>query len=106
MATTAVFQNGGKQYLVKEGDVVLLEKVVADEGKSLTFEEVLMAATDKTMNIGTPFLSGAKVEGKILEHGRHEKVFGVKVKPKKRQKKYFGHKQWYTKVEITKIATK
>lgn len=104
MVKTAVFQTGGKQYLVKEGDVVTLEKVELDEGKALTFDEVLLATTEKDADIGTPTISGAKIEAKVVAHGRHPKVFGVKMKAKKRQKKYFGHKQWFTKVEITKIT--
>lgn len=106
MSKTAVFQNGGKQYLVQEGDVVLLEKFNGEAGKAVTFDEVLLTATDKTVKLGEPLISGAKVEAKVLDHGRHEKVFGAKVKAKKRNKRYFGHKQHYTKVEITKIASK
>lgn len=106
MAKTAVFQTGGKQYLVAEGDVVLLEKIDAKDGKAIKFDEVLLAATDKTTKVGTPTLSGAVVEAKVLEQGRHPKVFGTKMKAKKRHKKYFGHKQPYTKIEITKISTK
>lgn len=106
MDTLTIFQTAGKQYLVREGDNVLLEKIEEAEGKTITFSEVLLAATDKNVKIGTPLLVGAKVEAKILEHGRHPKVFGVKMKAKKREKKYFGHKQHYTKIQITKITTK
>lgn len=106
MTKTAVFQTGGKQYLVNEGDVVLLEKIEAADGKAIKFDEVLLTATDKTTKIGTPTVSGAKIEAKVLEQGRHPKVFGTKMKAKKRQKKYFGHKQRYTKIEITKISVK
>lgn len=106
MAKMAVFQTGGKQYLVSEGDVVLLEKIDAADGKAIRFDEVLLTTTDKTTSVGTPTVSGAKVDAKILEQGKHPKVFGTKMKAKKRHKKYFGHKQPYTKIEITKISTK
>jgi large subunit ribosomal protein L21 len=79
---------------------------VAEEGKKINFDEVLLTATDKTVTLGTPLLKGAKVEAKVVRHGRHDKVWGVKMKPKKRQRRLFGHKQHYTEVEITKVTTK
>lgn len=106
MEKAAVFQTGGKQYLVHEGDTVLLEKIDTAEGKAIKFDEVLLTASGKTVSVGTPTVSGAKVEAKVVEQGRHPKVFGVKMKPKKRHKHYFGHKQPYTKIEVTKISTK
>lgn len=102
---TAVIKTGGKQYLVEEGSVIKVEKLLADEGKKVTFEEVLFAATDKTASIGTPMLSGATVEAEVVRHARHPKVVGAKVKAKKRYKKYFGHKQPFTEVKITKITS-
>lgn len=106
MSKTAVIQSGGKQYLVHEGKAVVLEKLPEEEGKSISFKEVLLTSTGKTTKIGTPLVTGAKVEGKVIEQGRHKKIYGVKMKAKKRNKKYFGHRQPYTKIEITKIATK
>lgn len=106
MDTLAVFQTGGKQYLVHEGDTVLLEKIEAEEGKPLQFEEVFLTSTGKTTQVGTPTVKGAKVTAELVEQGRHDKVIGVKMKAKKRNKQYFGHKQPYTKIKITKIATK
>ncbi len=102
----AVIKTGSKQYLVEEGTKVKVEKLPNEEGKAITFSDVLLTATDKTMSLGDPAITSAKVEGKVLRHGRREKVFGVKMKAKKRERKYFGHKQWFTEVEITKIATK
>lgn len=103
---TAVIKTGGKQYLVEEGDKVKVEKLPVDEGKKAVFAEVLLTTTEKTTKIGTPLVKGATVEAKVVKHGRHQKVFGVKMKAKKRSRKLFGHKQHYTEVAITKIKTK
>lgn len=102
----AVIQSGSKQYLVTDGDKIRVEKLVVDEGKKVNFDEVLLVATDSTTTLGAPLIKGAKVEGKIIRHGRHDKVFGVKMKAKKRQRKLFGHKQHFTEIEITKISNK
>lgn len=102
----AVIKTGSKQYLVGEGSKVKVEKLPTEEGKAVTFSDVLLTATDKTVSVGEPVIKAASVEGKVLRHGRRDKVFGVKMKAKKRERKYFGHKQWFTEVEITKIATK
>lgn len=83
-----------------------VEKLAVDEGKKVSFGEVLLAASDKTVTIGTPLVKGARVEGRVLRQGRHPKVTGVKMKAKKRYIRYFGHKQAFTEVEITKITTK
>ncbi len=104
--TTAVIKTGGKQYVVHEGDRIKVEKLPAQEGGEITFSEVLLFATDKIARIGTPTVKGAVVEARALNHGRHKKVTGVKMKPKKRHKKYFGHKQHYTEVEILKIKSR
>lgn len=101
----AVLKTGSKQYLVTEGSKIKVEKLPIEAGKTVTFEEVLLTATDKDTTIGAPFIKGASVSGKVLRHGRAEKVTGVKMKAKKRQKKYFGHKQHFTEVEITKVVT-
>lgn len=103
---TAVIKTGGKQYVVHEGDSVTVDRMKGEEGVKVEFLEVLLAATDKTVKIGTPLISGASVEGEIVRQGRHEKVTGVKMKPKKRNVKYFGHKQHMTVVKIGKISTK
>jgi large subunit ribosomal protein L21 len=103
---TAVIKTGGKQYVVQEGELVKVDRLHAEEGKTVTFDEVLLAATDKTTAIGTPLVKGATVRAEVVSHARHPKVVGVKMKAKKRYRRYFGHKQPYTEVKITKIATK
>lgn len=102
----AVIKTGGKQYFVHEGGKIKVEKLPVEEGKKVSFDEVLMTATDKTVSLGDPLVKSAKVEGKVLRQARHKKITGVKMKAKKRHKKLFGHKQPFTEVEITKIATK
>lgn len=102
----AVIKTGGKQYLVNDGDVIRVEKLTEEEGKNVTFKDVLLTTVKNTTTVGTPLVKGAKVEGKVVRHGRRDKVTGVKMKAKKRRKKYFGHKQHYTEVQIQKIVTK
>lgn len=98
----AVIKTGGKQYLVKKGDKIKIEKLEGKVGDKITFAEVLFLS-DKEVKIGNPFLKGVVVEGKILKQGRAKKVWGIKHKPKKRYKVKFGHRQNITEVEITKI---
>jgi len=100
----AVIKTGGKQYKVKAGDRIKVEKLEGEEGKKVVFSEVLFLGDDKKVSIGTPFIKGAKVEGKILKTAKEKKVVGIKFKPKKRYKVKFGHRQTMTEVEITKIA--
>lgn len=103
---TAVIKVLGKQYVVHEGDKVTVDRMQGEEGAKVEFAEVLLAATDKTVQVGTPLIAGAKVEGEIILQGRHKKVTGVKMKAKKRNMHYFGHKQHMTVIKIDKIATK
>lgn len=103
---TAVIKTGGKQYVVHEGDVVTVDRMKDEEGKKVKFAEVLLTATDKTVKVGAPLVDGASVEAEIVRHGRHKKVTGVKMKAKKRNVKYFGHKQHLTVVKINKILSK
>lgn len=100
----AVLLTGGKQYLVRPGMKVRLEKLEQGPESKITFDQVLLTADGEKIELGAPFLKGAKVEGKITRHGRQDKVFGAKVKPKKRYKRYFGHKQHFTEVAIDNLA--
>lgn len=102
----AIIKSGGKQYLVADGGKVKVEKLPIEAGKKVAFDEVLLVASDDAITLGTPHLTDVKVEGTVVRHGRHKKVTGVKMKAKKRRKKYFGHKQHFTEVEITKISSK
>jgi large subunit ribosomal protein L21 len=100
----AIIKTGGKQYKIEEGDKVKIEKLPGKVGDKVTFDEVLFVGDDKKVTVGTPVVKTAKVEGKILAQDRHDKVWGIKHKAKKRYKKKYGHRQAYTEVEITKVA--
>jgi len=104
----AVIETGGKQYKVYEGDKLNVEKLDKEEGKDVAFDQVLLVSDDegKTTTVGTPTISGAKVKAKVLEQGRDKKVSVIKYKPKTRYRRNVGHRQPFTKVEITKIETK
>jgi len=101
----AVIKTGGKQYLVKPGEKIKIEKIKGKESKEITFKEVLLVEKNKKMEIGTPLVKGAKVTGKILSQGKGKKVIVFKYKPKTRYKKKAGHRQLFTEVEITKIES-
>ena len=97
----AIIKTGGKQYLVEEGSVIYVEKLDVEEGKNVSFDEVLML--DGTL--GNPLVKGAKVTGKVLKHGKQKKIRILHyVNKQKSTRKHQGHRQPYTKVEITKIA--
>lgn len=102
----AVIKTGGKQYTVKEGDTLRVEKLEAEEGKNITFEEVLLVGKEdgSDAKVGTPHVAGAKVEAKVLKHGRADKVDVRKFKAKSRYYKRYGHRQPFTELEITKIS--
>lgn len=100
----AIIKTGGKQYKVAEGSKVKVEKLDVEEGKKVTFKEVLFVGDEKDVEVGTPLVKGKKVTGKVLSQARHDKVWGIKHKPKKRYMLKFGHKQPYTEVEIEKIG--
>lgn len=101
----AVIKTGGKQYKVSEKDKIKVEKLIAEEGKDFTFEEVLMVSDDKGGNVkvGTPTVSGAKVKAKVLRQARARKVEVVKFKNKTRYTRHAGHRQHFTELEILEI---
>ena len=99
----AVIKTGGKQYQVKTGDVVFIEKIEAEDGAQVVFDEVLLVGGADGVKVGTPNVSGARVEGKVLGQTKGKKVIVFKYKPKKGIRRKNGHRQPYTKVEITSI---
>lgn len=100
----AIIKTGGKQYKIKEGDKIKIEKLEGETGSKVSFSEVLFVGDEKDVRVGMPLVAGAKVEGKIIETAKQKKVTGIKFKAKKRYKVKFGHRQTMTEVEITKIA--
>ncbi len=99
----AIIKTGGKQYKVAPGDKIKIEKIDKKEGNEITFKEVLLLEKNRKLEIGTPFIKGAKVVGKILSQGKDKKVIVFKYKPKTRYKKKAGHRQLFTEIEIIKI---
>ena len=100
----AIIESCGKQYKVAEGDVVFFEKLDTEEGKKVTFDKVVLVSDDKKVEVGAPYVKGVKVEGKVVEHGKGKKIIVYKYKAKKNYRRTYGHRQPFTKVEITKIA--
>lgn len=99
----AVIATGGKQYRVQEGDVIYIEKINALTDDVITFD-VLMAGNGDDVKIGAPVVSGAVVEGTVRGFGKKSKVISFKYKAKKNSRNTKGHRQPFTKVEITKIT--
>ncbi len=104
--TLAVIKIGGKQYKVTEGQALKIEKIDKEVGKKIDFKEVLLISDDKgkETQVGTPFIKGAKVEAEVLEQDRDKKIQVIKYKAKTRYKRNLGHRQYFTKVKITKIS--
>ena len=101
----AVVKTGGKQYVVKEGQTLDVEKLEAQPGQSVDLEVLMVSGEDgKDVKVGTPTVSGAKVSAKVVEHGRADKIQIVKYKPKSRYKRVNGHRQPYTKLQVEKIS--
>ena len=99
----AIIESCGKQYKVSEGDVIFFEKLDAEEGKTVTFENVVLVSDGEKIEVGTPYVTGVKVEGKVVSHGKGKKILVYKYKAKKNYRRTQGHRQPYTKVEITTI---
>ncbi len=101
----AVIKTGGKQYLVEPGDKIKIEKIEGETGKEIPFKDVLLVEKNRKLEIGTPFVKGTKVLGKILKQEKGKKVIVFKYKPKTRYKKKTGHRQLFSEVEIVKIES-
>ena len=100
----AVIVTGGKQYTVSEGDVLYIEKLGAEADATVTFDQVLAVVDGENSKFGAPVVAGASVEAKVIKNGKGKKITVFKYRPKKDSKSIRGHRQPYTKVEITKIA--
>lgn len=99
----AIIETGGKQYKVKPGDAIFVEKLNVGEGEVVTFDRVLAVSKEDGLVAGTPLVSGATVTGKVQEHGKGKKIIVFKYKPKKNYRRKQGHRQPYTKVIIDSI---
>ena len=99
----AVFQSGGKQHRVSEGQVVRLEKLELATGATVEFDSVLMVVNGEDVKIGAPVVAGAKVVAEVVAQGLGDKVKIVKFRRRKHSRKQQGHRQWFTEVKITGI---
>ena len=99
----AIIQTGGKQYRVTEGDIVTVEKLEAEEGATVEFDQVLTVVREDGAVFGKPVVSGAKVTGKVVGHGRGKKILVFKYKAKSNYRRRQGHRQPFTRVVIEKI---
>ena len=100
----AVFQSGGKQHRVSEGDVVKVELLEGEPGAEVTFDRVLMVADGDNVNVGTPYVNDGKVTAEVVRVDRGKKVRIIKFKRRKDHLKRQGHRQWFTEVKITSIS--
>ena len=100
----AVIKTGGKQYRVREGDTLRVEKLAAEEGAKVQFDQVLMVGEGNNVKVGTPLLAGSQVSATVISQGRGEKIKVVKFKRRKNYLRRKGHRQAFTEVEITRIG--
>ena len=99
----AIIETGGKQYKVNEGDIIFVEKLGVAAGETVEFTSVKALSKDGTLTVGTPDVAGAKVTATVVKEGKGKKIVIFKYKSKKNEKKKMGHRQPYTKVQITAI---
>ncbi|MBR3882571.1 MAG: 50S ribosomal protein L21 [Clostridia bacterium] len=102
----AIIEACGRQYKVQEGEAVYFEKLDVEEGKKVSFDKVVLISNDGKVQVGNPYVANAKVEGKVVSNGKAKKILVFKYKAKKNERKTRGHRQDYTKVEITSIKVK
>ena len=100
----AVIETGGKQYKVSEGDVIFVEKLGAEEGAEVTFDKVVAVGSGDSIKVGTPYVAGAAVKASVVKNGKGKKLYVLTYKAKKNEKRKLGHRQPYTKVQITSIG--
>ena len=99
----AIVKAGGKQYKVAQNDIIEVNKLSADIGENIELDQVLLISDDNGLNLGTPYVTGAKVVGKVMRQFKGKKINGFKYKPKKDVRKRYGHRQLLTAVKIEEI---
>ncbi|AMA65169.1 50S ribosomal protein L21 [Candidatus Arsenophonus lipoptenae] len=99
----AIFKNGGKQYKIREGEIIRLEKLNAKTGVIVEFDQILMIVDGNNIKIGTPTIKDAKITAEVVAHGREKKIKIIKFKRRKHSRKQKGHRQWFSDVKIINI---
>lgn len=99
----AVLETGGKQYKVQDGDIIFIEKIAGENESQVVFDKVIAVGQGSDVKIGAPYVEGATVEANIVKTGKAKKIIVYKMKPKKNYRRKQGHRQPYTKVQITAI---
>ena len=100
----AVIKSGGKQHRVEPGELLRLEKLNAEEGDTVNFDEVMLIGKEGNVIVGAPFVDGGKVTAEVVTHGRGKKVTILKMRRRKHYRRQGGHRQWFTQVKITDIS--
>jgi large subunit ribosomal protein L21 len=103
---TAIIETGGKQYKVSDGDIIYVEKLPDEQGSVVTFDRVLAVFDGEKVKLGSPLVAGVSVSGKLVKHGKSKKIIVYKMKPKKGYRRKQGHRQSYTKIQISSISVK
>jgi len=99
----AIIETGGKQFKVQAGDVLFVEKLPGEVGEKFEFDRVLALKNNDQLQVGTPYVEGARVVAKILEHDKHKKILVFKYRAKKNYRRRYGHRQPFTRVQIEEI---
>ena len=99
----AIIETGGKQYKVENGDVIFVEKLDVEADAEITFDKVIAVGADDGIKVGAPYVDGASVSAKVIKNGKGKKIVVATYTPKKNEKRKMGHRQPYTKVEISAI---
>jgi large subunit ribosomal protein L21 len=99
----AIVECGGKQFKVEQGNTIYVEKVSAEIGDTVELDKVFLVSGDNGVTVGAPFVNGAKVTAKVVDHGRDKKIIVFKYKSKKNYHKKQGHRQPFTKLQIESI---
>ncbi len=102
----AIIKTGGKQYKVAEGDILKVEKLPIEEGKTVTFDEVLLIDDGQKTIVGKPIITGAKVTAEVISTARGKKISVLKYKNKTRYRKLLGHRQWQSQVKVKTMVNK
>ena len=99
----SIIETGGKQYKVENGDVIFIEKLDVEADAEITFDKVIAIGAEDGIKVGAPYMDGASVSAKVIKNGKGKKIVVATYKPKKNEKRKMGHRQPYTKVEISAI---